>query len=398
MINEILLILMFLFVCFIFFLSWLDLRIKRVRKSNPLISFIIPCYNDGDTIEDTIKSIYNSYDKLELIVANDNSTDDSREKILRLKDKYNFIFQENDKNEGKVETINRVSNFTTGDIIFIVDADTCIRRDVVDDIIARFDYDYSVKAVSCPYRPKNKGFFPKMIDIEYKLLGIIQCSNNIHSNLNLWGGCLAVRRDVFIKLGGFLKNQIIEDCNLALRIIEDGGRVQEVLKYVDSGVPNKFKDWWKQKIRWNSGAMQCFIEHPKLYITHPTYAIFLSIYLVLVIGLLVNIINFILSGFIFYKVCLSMFNLGMGLTSIFWAVVNIYKLEWIRQAFLGFGFMMFSIPYVIMTMGSWKQFYKIFYLIPYSLVYYPLFTINNFVGFYVGIKRYRSLKNGERAW
>ncbi len=57
-------------------------RKRPVAEKIPL-SFVIPCYNDGDTIEQTIKSIYDSYDHhlLELIVVNDKSTDDSAEKI-----------------------------------------------------------------------------------------------------------------------------------------------------------------------------------------------------------------------------------------------------------------------------------------------------------------------------
>ena len=48
---------------FTIFLAIMDLKKPRNRKNNPLITFIIPCYNCEKTIERCIKSIFNSYKK-----------------------------------------------------------------------------------------------------------------------------------------------------------------------------------------------------------------------------------------------------------------------------------------------------------------------------------------------
>ena len=83
-VNQIsLLILLIIWITIIFFAS-LDFRRKRKLKFHPPISFIIPCYNDEKTIENTIRSIYASYkkDKIDLIVINDHSTDNSPSCLL----------------------------------------------------------------------------------------------------------------------------------------------------------------------------------------------------------------------------------------------------------------------------------------------------------------------------
>jgi cellulose synthase/poly-beta-1,6-N-acetylglucosamine synthase-like glycosyltransferase len=81
--------------------NYIDYKKKRKPHTNPNISIIIPCYNDGHTIQETIHSVYKSYDndKIELIIVNDKSKDNSREKILELQPKYNFIFKENEYNK-----------------------------------------------------------------------------------------------------------------------------------------------------------------------------------------------------------------------------------------------------------------------------------------------------------
>jgi glycosyltransferase involved in cell wall biosynthesis len=57
------------------------------NKSDLLISVIVPAYNVGSYIEDTIRSvIHQSYSNWELLIVNDGSTDNTPEKIRKFKD------------------------------------------------------------------------------------------------------------------------------------------------------------------------------------------------------------------------------------------------------------------------------------------------------------------------
>ena len=59
----------------------LDHQKKRKKVEGTPLSAFIPCYNDGATIETTLKSLYASYphELLEVFVINDKSTDNPRE-------------------------------------------------------------------------------------------------------------------------------------------------------------------------------------------------------------------------------------------------------------------------------------------------------------------------------
>ena len=62
---------------------------KKYPKKYPLVSIIIPCFNGASTIKQTIKSVLASEyprNKLEIIIVDDESTDNLKEIINSIKD------------------------------------------------------------------------------------------------------------------------------------------------------------------------------------------------------------------------------------------------------------------------------------------------------------------------
>jgi len=90
-----------------------------------LISIIIPCFNEINTLEKIVKKVLKQKNikKKEIIIVDDGSNDGTQElikkKIFKLVDK--VIFHKNNKGKGAA-IITGIKN-TTGDIILIQDAD-----------------------------------------------------------------------------------------------------------------------------------------------------------------------------------------------------------------------------------------------------------------------------------
>jgi cellulose synthase/poly-beta-1,6-N-acetylglucosamine synthase-like glycosyltransferase len=82
----------------IFFL--IDRKKKRLLQTHEKISILVSCYNDGESIALTIKSIYEAYpsEHFQLIVANDKSTDNSFAQLQQLQKHYGFTLIDNEHN------------------------------------------------------------------------------------------------------------------------------------------------------------------------------------------------------------------------------------------------------------------------------------------------------------
>lgn len=91
-----------------------------------LLSVIIPCYNEFSTIETVIDAVNNSpYDKKEIIVIDDFSTDGTRERlkdIIEKSGKVDKVIYHN-SNKGKGAALRSGFQKANGDIVIVQDAD-----------------------------------------------------------------------------------------------------------------------------------------------------------------------------------------------------------------------------------------------------------------------------------
>jgi glycosyltransferase involved in cell wall biosynthesis len=90
---------------------------------NPTISVIMPVYNTGSYLHDSINSILQqTFTDFEFIIINDGSTDNSEEIILSYTDA-RIRYLKNEKNEGLVYSLNRGIDAARGIFIARMDGD-----------------------------------------------------------------------------------------------------------------------------------------------------------------------------------------------------------------------------------------------------------------------------------
>jgi len=94
-------------------------------KTQPKVSVIIPTYNVEKYIRKAIESILDqTYQKLEIIVVDDGSTDNTYGILEELKQKdIRIRLFKNDKNLNIVKTLNKALQYVTGDMIARMDGD-----------------------------------------------------------------------------------------------------------------------------------------------------------------------------------------------------------------------------------------------------------------------------------
>ena len=384
---------------FILIAVYIDYKKKRVLTKRVPVSFIIPCYNDGATVEKTIESIYNSYDrnKIELIVANDKSTDDSLEILKKLKKIYGFTLVNNKENIGKAKTLNNISKLAKHDILWVVDADIILTKKAVEDVLARFEYNPRVSAVSCPYEYANRNWLDIMQSMECNLMSLLQVSQNLHTCFSLWGGCLAVRKSSFEKVGRFSEYMHTEDIEMSFKMAEHKFKVEQSLCHVMTFPMDTFTKWYHQKRRWVVGAVQCYLKHWRVWIKAPLQILFLLIFAVLNFYSVLYLIKEI----VFLNIIWDNWEL-MRATSTFlfsFKVIGlIYGLQFLGGLLMRVSFSAFSIPYTYSFLKNPKNILRVFYAVPFSLIYLPAFTIVFIFGIPKGVRSYFTMKKGQRSW
>lgn len=388
-----------LLFCYVIIFSVVDLRKKRSICEYPPISFVIPCYNDADTVTETVRSIYHAYrnQTFEVIVINDASKDSTSQKLQGLKDKHEIQLVNNSINLGKAKSLNNHIANTKYDIILFLDADVIVNKKALYDVIARFKSNPKLGAASCPYTPKNKGFLPLMQKIEYVMKTLVQGSYNIFSAMSLWGGFLIIRKEALIDANGFSENAIVEDVDLAFKLNQKGWKVEQSFLPVRTYVPDNLKTWFQQKKRWVSGSLQCLIKYRNIWIKNPVQVVMIIVYG----GFIASYISSLIAEITTLPDFIASLDLGKEPCNSFvtteHAAIGIAgKICFACISKLIFSFL--SIPYVLPLIQKPEQLYKLFYVIPFTVIYYPALFVVSIAGTVICLARYRKLEKGTRAW
>jgi glycosyltransferase involved in cell wall biosynthesis len=109
----------------------------RTMKSKPLVTIIINNYNYAKFVGEAIESaLAQTYDRVEVVVVDDGSTDASRGVIARYGDRIVAVMKENG---GQASAFNAGFAASTGEIICFLDSDDLFLPAKVSEVADRFD-------------------------------------------------------------------------------------------------------------------------------------------------------------------------------------------------------------------------------------------------------------------
>jgi cellulose synthase/poly-beta-1,6-N-acetylglucosamine synthase-like glycosyltransferase len=348
-------------------------------------------------VEETIQSVYETcLIPFELIVVNDKSTDRSGEILEKLQQIYGFTLVHQTENKGKSRTLNDIVDRAKNETLLLLDADVTANQPAIEDAVLRLESNPKISAVSCPYRPKNKGLLPLMQNIEYNMTSLIKGSYNHFSAITLWGGFLMVRKQSFIECGRFSINAITEDIDLAYKLNEHGWKVEQSFVRVLTVVPDTFKEWFHQKLRWTSGAIQANIAHFKIWRRNPIHMVFFTAYSYLTVS---SVFSMAFSYF-WIDNAMQLLSLlqGVEIFSGLHITWLLYGPLVLKNLFMKLIFTLYALPYSFPLATSGSEAFKLILIIPFCVTYFPVYIAISILGFFVGVYKYQTLSAKERAW
>lgn len=251
------------------FAIYQKIRTSRNRKTGcspyrPFVSVVIPMFNEQAVIAKCVSSAFrSSYPKLEVIVADDGSTDDSVRSLKRFFGKPGFSLLKLE-HRGKHAALNTAIAKSRGSIVVTVDADTRLTKSAVARIVRCFR-DTSVGSVSGNVRVGNgKSLITRTQMIEYTLAQTLEKRvMDITGTVTVTPGAFgAWRKWVLKRAGGFTGDTLAEDFDLTLRIIRRGYKsyfCDRAIAYTE--VPDSVSDLVRQRLRWYYGNLQVLAKH-----------------------------------------------------------------------------------------------------------------------------------------
>jgi glycosyltransferase involved in cell wall biosynthesis len=199
-----------------------------IMNSDPLVSVIIPTYNRAGIILRTIDNVFQqTYRKLELIIVDDGSTDDTQAKLRQYGERIRVITQ---ANAGAIASRNRGAEVARGEIIAFQDSDDAWKPTKLARQVALLQRAGS--SVSCCLCCADMGVVNgrRQTSFEYSLIrprhdeGLwLNVADVLATRFVHFNQCAAIRRATFEKLGGFDETlKYLEDYDLPLRLALEG--------------------------------------------------------------------------------------------------------------------------------------------------------------------------------
>jgi len=239
-------------------LSQSNIGMKSFSQSDlPMVSILIPVYNEESVIERRINNIFESTypkDKLEIIVIDSGSRDNTRS-IIETNFQNRVILIREDQRYGKAHAINLGLGVCKGDIIILTDGPTLYDKETISELVNSFRAS-SVGGVSALYNVPLTGK-SHVVDSEHTFwlhkdkIRILE--SRAYSTSWLSGEACAFRNKTITKVD---EDTLADDSNIALQLISKGYRVivnEET--YFTEGSPSALYDYFKTKVRRALGGL-----------------------------------------------------------------------------------------------------------------------------------------------
>ncbi|MBO2706163.1 glycosyltransferase [Lactiplantibacillus plantarum] len=248
-------------------------------EEQPFITIMIPAHNEEVMIEHTINYLMNNlnYEKYEVLVTDDGSTDETPAILERLQSVYdNLRVVTIKKNQGKAHAFNVGVGFARGEVILSNDADSIPEPDALWKYMSYFmgEEHANTAAVTANMDVQNRStIIAKSQTVEFSsIVGVIKRSQvSALGNMYAYSGANTMyRRDALIDVGLFRQDRATEDISIAWDHQLNGWTTvfsPDILFYMN--VPENLDALYHQRKRWAKGGTEVLLTNFKRVVSHP---------------------------------------------------------------------------------------------------------------------------------
>lgn len=234
----------------------------------PFCTVIVPAYNEGRLVYDTLISLHESdfpKEKLQIISIDDGSKDDTWHWMIKAKHVLGDVLSiyQQPENKGKRHALYRGFNLGTGDIFVTVDSDSLVQKDTLRNLVSPLKVNENCGAVAGNVHVLNtkKAIIPKMLNVSFAFsFEFIRAAQSTMGSVLCTPGALAAyRKEAVMGCLDEWMNQtffgqltdIGEDRAMTNMILKQGYHVMfQRNALVLTKIPEKFSGLRKMFTRW----------------------------------------------------------------------------------------------------------------------------------------------------
>jgi hyaluronan synthase len=257
-------------------ISFSSAKIRKDYTLQPKVSVLMPCFNEGRTVYQTIESISRSNypaERFEVIAQDDCSVDDSYEWMLKAQRDFTNIpirVGRNEFNCGKARTVCNALEHSDAEIIISIDSDCIFHPDAIQELTACFAEPGigSVGGRVGVSNPNDNVITAIQTIIYYSAFQLYKIPENWTRSVCCISGCLfAIRRELLLEIEPMIRarhwfgvpvNQGEDRFLTHQTLLRGYGTYINTDALCWTTVPNTLSVLFKQQLRWRRSIVRDF--------------------------------------------------------------------------------------------------------------------------------------------
>ncbi|MGD0911155.1 MAG: glycosyltransferase [Terracidiphilus sp.] len=251
-------------------------KVRKDYSYEPTVSVLMPCYNEGKTVYETIESISKSNypnEKFEVIAQDDCSADDSFEWMLKAQRDFSNIrirVGRNEENCGKARSVCNALEHSVAEVIISIDSDCIFHPEAIRELTACFGEPGigSVGGRVGVRNPNESVITAIQTIVYYTAFQLYKIPENWTRSVCCISGCLfAIRRELLLEIEPSIRAR--HWFGIPVNQGEDRFLTHQTLlrgygTYIDNEalcwttVPNNLSQLFKQQLRWRRSIVRDF--------------------------------------------------------------------------------------------------------------------------------------------
>jgi biofilm PGA synthesis N-glycosyltransferase PgaC len=262
-----------LFMAYLWMIGAIDYYLRREFRmpppqepppleSYPKVSFIVPCHNEEQHLEETIHQLLrHDYPDFEVIAVNDGSTDRTGElldDLARNEEKLRIIHLA--ENQGKAMGLRMAAMVSQGEFLICIDGDALLDPHAAYWIMSHFLQGPRVGAVTGNPRIRTRSTLLGKIQVgEFSaIVGMIKRAQRIYGRVFTMSGVVSgFRKAALQHVGYWNMDMVTEDIDVSWRLQLNHWDIRfepNALCWIL--MPETFTGLWRQRLRWAQGGSE----------------------------------------------------------------------------------------------------------------------------------------------